>query len=94
MFYDDYNLLNDGISMQYNINLDPIKFKSDNGLLFQNNIEYLGWAQSSKYISKNVDDGNIVVFNFQGNSQSGVIIEATLNLKLSLLKWEDLSKQL
>jgi hypothetical protein len=84
LFLDDYNLLNYESSLFYRFHIDPIKFVTDDGILFQNNVEQYAWDLSSKIIFQNVKSDEIVSVVFQGVSESAVYLRSYIKLQTVL----------
>jgi hypothetical protein len=84
IFFDDYNLLNSDSSLFYRFHIDPIKFVTDDGLLFQNNVPQYGWALSSKIILQNVKSDDIISIAFQGVSESAVYLRSYIKIQTVL----------
>jgi hypothetical protein len=67
VFYDDYNLLNSDSSLEYAIQIELLKFQSDNGLVMQDKQVDLGLSQNIKIFTKIAKSKNIFTATFQGN---------------------------
>lgn len=71
-FYDDFNLLNSAASLAYNIDLSPIYFKSDNGLLFEEFRQTDGVDHFVRIFNKIGKSEDIVSFFIQGSNDATV----------------------
>jgi hypothetical protein len=71
-FYDDFNLLNSAASLAYNIDLSPIYFKSDNGLLFEEFQQTEGKNNYIRIFNKIGKSDDIVSFFIQGSNDATV----------------------
>ncbi len=81
MWYNDYNLLNVRASLEYSINLLPLYFNSDDGLLFQNNQLLYGINHAIKIFNRYEISDYICSFNFQGNTDATVYNRSYVKLQ-------------
>ena len=66
LFTDENNLLNANSSLEYNFNLFPLTFNSDNGLLFENYENFNGHTYKIDIFNRNTLSDYICSFNFEG----------------------------
>lgn len=55
-FYDGFNLLNAKVGIDYNIELSPLYFYSDSGLIFEDIQTYFGYQPDIKIFNSFVDN--------------------------------------
>lgn len=81
LFFQDYNILNSGSSIEYSFDLQPYKFQSDNGLIFPDEYSYESYNQKYRIFSKNQRSDNIVTFSFQGGQTANVFLRSYIKLQ-------------
>lgn len=81
MWFNDYNLLNVRASIEYSINLLPLNFTSDNGLLFEDFQTSSGHYHDMRIFNRFEESDYICSFNFQGNTEATVFNRSYVKLQ-------------
>jgi hypothetical protein len=74
-------LLNANSSLEYSIDLIPQIFKSDNGLIFQDEKIYEGFEPKIRVFYKNTKSDLIAKFYCQGNQEATVFLRNYIKLQ-------------
>ena len=84
MWLNEYNLLNANSSLEYSINLLPMMFYSDSGLLFEDNKIFRGLYYDMRIFNRNTPSDYICSFNFQGNTGATVYLRSYVKIQTVL----------
>lgn len=80
-FYDDYNVLNSEASLEYAVKIEPLKFKSNNGIIFNSYEVKEGISYSTKTFTRFIKSKNIFSITFEGNPTGSLYLRNYLKLQ-------------
>jgi hypothetical protein len=84
VFRNDYNLLNAYSSIEYAIDLVPLIFNSDLGIIFEDIQTQLAFHSYIRIFNRNIQSENICSFVFQGNTGATKYIRSYTKLQTVL----------